>query len=149
MKNMACMYVEFESNKHGSLVCTDDSRTLRINNSPSYPVTHGVVKEFKKMLNKETLSILKASGHNMITVYGYDDFYTTKAFHRFTFDHYNGKVHIETRPYVHGEGFDIEDTIEFDNDKQARKYIVDTIAMYVNDNIDIQDNNANYFTKDM
>ncbi len=149
MNNLTSMYVDFEVNKHGSLVCTDTNKTLRINNSSSYPVTHGVVKEFKKMVGKELLAILKSSGHTMVTLYGFDSSYVTKAFHRFTFDKYNGKVHVETRPHVQGEGFEIDHVEEFDNDKQARKYMADIIEKYVYDNIHVLTNENNYFTKDM
>lgn len=148
--NLNSFYVEFEVNKHGNLFCTDTTNSLRINNSSEYPVTHGILKEYKKGLNKEVAKVLKADNmHTMITVMGYDYSYITHAFHRFTFDKYNGKVYVETRPYVKHEGFPVEETIEFDNDKQAKEYIVNTILMYAHDNINVKPNQSNYFTKDM
>jgi len=150
LKNLT---VEMEMDKHGSLFSTNDTKALRINHSSTYPVTHGIVNEFKKAVSKELLKVLKQDSmnhlHTMVTVYGYNYSYETVNLHRFTFERYDGKIHVETRPYNTALGYEVKDTIAFDTDKQARDFMVEEIVKYVKTYIDVKENKDNYFTSNM
>lgn len=146
LKNITFQY---ENSKTGNLVSNKIVKELSINNTSSFPVTFGVVDEFKKQVGKMVLKALKENNmHCMLTLYGYDYDYYTKNLVRFTFSGYNGKMHVEYRPYNSNKGFEVACEKEFNNNSQAKKYIMNMIESYVFENINVKENKENYFTSD-
>lgn len=151
MKNLTYLKVAFEVDKSGMLFSEENRKSYNLSNSIDYPVTHGIVDEYKKVLSKDTLAMLKkGNSRSSITMYGYEP-YTFKAVNicRFTFNFFNGKIEVEYRPFVEGDGFPVQLVKEFDTPAKARKYVVNMLESHLHENIDIKENFANYFTRDM
>ena len=147
MTNLHTLTFEVETSKTGMLVSNDNIKKLRINNSSAYPVTFGVVDEFKKQVSKELLKGLKESYiHTMFTLYGSDYNYNTVNIVRFTFDKYNGRIYVQFRPITY-KGFEVAKEQVFDSNVKAKNYILNLIESYVYEYINVQDNERNYFTK--
>ena len=145
------VFFESEVYESGCLVSQDTNKKLIMRDSEEYPITYGKVDEFLKMGGKEVLNVMKAGKGNkaMFTLYMEDEYFAVDNVCRFTLNTWNGKVIVQYRMYIQGEGFPVAVEMEFESNAKAKNYIVKMVESHIHEKVEIKDNSENYFTKNL